>query len=107
MLREGSINASLSWNFSLSSDVTFSSLAIFFDSNAIAGVRSNGIYGVEPGSGFEEKFVFRWISSQRATLIIFNVSSADEGLFACKVTTLGGGSTIWLRNIQVTVVGTL
>jgi len=56
-------------------------------------------------AGYEDRFNLSWINPVKATLIILNVSAADEGEFACKVNTLGGGNKIWTRKIQVTVVG--
>jgi len=56
-------------------------------------------------AGYEGRFNLSWINPEKATLIIINVSAADEGEFACKVTFLGGGFKIWTRKIQVTVVG--
>ena len=55
--------------------------------------------------GYEDRFNLSWINPVKATLIIFNVSGADEGEFACRLTSIGGGSKIWARKIHVTVVG--
>ena len=58
-------------------------------------------------AGYKDRFSVSWLNPEKATLIIFNVSTADEGEFACKVKTLGGGTKIWTRKIQVTVIGKL
>ena len=60
---------------------------------------------IEVLSGYKNRFNVSWINNEKATLIIFNVTDADAGEFACKVKTLGGGTKIWKRRIQVDVVG--
>ena len=66
-----------------------------------------GLNSAEVVAGYEDRFNLSWINPVKATLIIFNVSAADEGEFVCELTTIGGGSKVWKRKIQVTVVGKL
>ncbi|XP_068686476.1 fibroblast growth factor receptor 4-like isoform X4 [Montipora foliosa] len=101
-LLEGSINASLSWNFSLSSDLSFSSLTVSLGGTVIAGVALSGP-GVQ--AGFKDKFDIRWIPFQRVTLIIFNVTTEVNGTFSCTVAAAKGFGTVnFGSNIQVHVV---
>ena len=60
---------------------------------------------VEVLSAYKNRFNVSWLNNEKVTLIIFNVTSADAGEFACDVTTVGGGTKIWTRKIQVDVVG--
>ena len=43
-----------------------------------------------------------WVSGQ-ITLIIFNVTTADEGVYSCEMTSAEAKE--WKRNIKVEVVG--
>ena len=98
-------NASLTWRFSLSSDLTFDSFTIRFNGDAIAGVRSSG-QGLL--SGFEDKYGISWIPSQRITLYIFHVTTAQNGTFVCEVTATKGLATpSWESNIHVDLLGKL
>ena len=56
--------------------------------------------------GFEDRFNFPWINSQRLTLVIFKVTKDVEEDVACQVDTLGGGSSkSWKRTFRATFVG--
>ncbi|XP_068685624.1 neuronal growth regulator 1-like isoform X1 [Montipora foliosa] len=95
-------NASLSWNFSLSSDLIFDSLTFSFEGVAIAGVRSSG-RGVLPR--FQDKYKISSISFQRFTLVILNVTIKDNGTFSCEVYAAKGVATFrWKSNVQAYVV---
>ena len=95
--------ASLTWRFSLSSDLTFDSLTIRFDKEAIAGIWSSG-QGVVPS--FEDKYGITWIPSQRITLGIFHVTTAQNGTFVCEVTAAKGHAiATWKSIIEVDVLG--
>ncbi|XP_068685611.1 neurotrimin-like [Montipora foliosa] len=94
--------ASLTWRFSLSSDLTFDSLTIRFDKEAIAGIWSSG-QGVVPS--FEDKYGITWIPSQRITLGIFHVTTAQNGTFVCEVTAAKGHAiATWKSIIEVDVL---
>ena len=96
----------LSWNFSITADLSFSSLSINLHSTIIGGVLSSGQAGIQ--SGFTDRFNFSWIPSQEFTLIIFNVTADDNATFTCVLTlTEGFGTNPWKSNIQVDVVGKL
>ena len=106
-LLEGTINASLSWQFNFT-DLKFTSLVIFVGTTIIAGVDSSGS-GPQPG--FENQFDIDWISNQNfVRLIIFRVTFKHNGTFTCEVTTAaatGFGSFQFESIVQVDVVGKL
>ena len=61
---------------------------------------------IEVLSAYKNRFNVSWLNyNEKATLIIFNVTDAYAGKFACEVKTVGGGTKIWTREIQVDVVG--
>ena len=101
-LLKGTINASLSWNFSLSSDVSFVRVKVAFKGVTI-GTAVPGQSGLLSGFG---KFDFLWIPSQKATLIILNVTTAENGAYSCEVQADKGlDNFIWRSEIEVNVVG--
>jgi len=58
-----------------------------------------------PALGFEGRFNVTG-TSQRATLIIFNVTEVDDGEFGCKLNTFEGAQNkIWKRKMKLEVVG--
>jgi len=102
---EGKINATLSWNFSLTPDLSFNTLNLKLNDVPIAGALSSGQHGVL--DGFKERFDVSWFSNQRFTLI-FNVSTNEGGSYSCEVaTTEGFVGKVWKSKIQVNVVGKL
>jgi len=102
---EGKINATLSWNFSLTADLSFNTLNLKLNDVTIAGALSSGQHGVL--DGFKERFDISWIPNQRVTLI-FNVSTNEDGTYACEVSTTERFVTkVWKSKIQVNVVGKL
>ena len=60
---------------------------------------------IEVLADYKDRFNASWNNADKVTLIIFNVTDADAGEFACEVLTVGGGTKIWTRQIQVDVVG--
>ena len=103
-LHRGSTNVHLNWKFSLTSELFLVSVTLRFDGNSVGTiVPSTG--AARPSASFTSRFNVSWVA-QVATLIIFNVTSADEGLFTCELNTFEGGTNkIWNRNIDVSVVG--
>ena len=94
--------ASLSWNFSLTS-VNLLLVTIKFNTDTLA-ISGPGGSALQVLDNFKDKFNFTW-SSQRFTLIIFNVTAAydeSKGEFICELAT---GSGVWIRKIQVTIIG--
>jgi len=103
-LLEGATNATLSWNFSLTPDLSFNSLSLEFNDEIIGGVLASGLAGLI--DAVTERFNFIWIPKQKATLMIFNVNSNESGTYDCVVNTEQGFDTkAWISKIQVDVVG--
>ena len=100
------VDGSLSWNFTLTGE-RFASAALKWKDTTVANIRpSLGIIAVTPG--FEDRFNLTWSNSQRATLVIFNVTTEYQGDFSCETSSLVGGNLkLWTRKIQVAVVGKL
>ena len=100
------VNASLSWNFTLTGE-RFASAALKWKDTTVASIRpSLGIIAVTPG--FEDRFNLTWSNSLRATLVIFNVTAEYEGDFSCETSSVVGVTLkLWTRKIQVAVVGKL
>jgi len=106
-LTKGSTNEPLVWNFSLAAELNpLVSVTVELNSVGVGSIFPS-LNSAQVAAGYEDRFNISWINPVKATLIIFDVSAADEGEFACKVNTLGGGSKLWTRKIQVTVVGKL
>ncbi len=105
-LIEGNTDAPLSWNFSLTADLTLFSVVLTSNNKNVATIApSLGIAGVV--LSFKDRFNITWIPN-RATLIIFNVTADDKGEFGCTVSTFQGiTNKVWVRKIPVQVVGKL
>ena len=103
-LLKGSTNAQMSWSFNLTPDLNLITVVLTLNSvNVATVVPISGNSGV--ASGFEGRFNVTWIS-QRATLIIFNVSEDNDGEFGCKLNTFQGAQNIiWQRKMKVEVLG--
>jgi len=105
-LLEGATNATLSWNFSLTQDLTFTSLNLKFNDESIGGVRVSGQSGLI--EAVTERFNFIWIPNQKATLMIFSVTTNESGTYDCVVSTDQGFATkVWTSKVQANVVGKL
>lgn len=103
-----STNISLSWNFSLSSGLFFSSLQLKLNGEVI-GLVPPEIVGRPPqiNSPFDQRFSLNWIPKEKVTLTIFNVTIDDNGTFGCELTLfdLVSGSNVWKSIIPVQVLG--
>ena len=97
-LYEGSTNQPLDWSFSLELE-TLLLVTLSFDSSAIATIDPlTGGVAVAQAS----RVNVTWVNGN-VTLIILNVTSADEGVYSCQLT----GTNSWRRNIRVATVGNL
>ena len=104
-LRKGSTNVYLNWEFSLTSELNHILTTLKFDGNSVGSILPSGAAATDPS--FSSRFNISWVAPL-ATLIIFNVSTADEGLFSCELNTFEGATNkFWKRNIDVSVVGKL
>ena len=99
-LLEGTINASLTWQFTLSSDLTFLALGLTFNDTSIGGQ-------LQISDNFRDKYAINWIPSERITLMIFNVTTEVNGIFGCEVFAQikQGGFATFRSNNQVNVIG--
>ena len=97
-LYEGSTNQPLNWSFSLELE-TLLLVTLSFDSSAIAT-----IYPLTGGVAVAQasRVNVTWVNGN-VTLIILNVTSADEGVYSCQLT----GTNSWRRNIRVATEGNL
>ena len=102
-LREGNTNATLRWHFALTG-LSFDSLLILFQGQAIAGARSSA-QGPQPG--YENQYNINWVASQNLVLLfVFNVTTEVEGTFTCRVNAVKGFLTFpFSSNFEVDVVG--
>ncbi|XP_015764606.1 PREDICTED: fibroblast growth factor receptor 3-like isoform X3 [Acropora digitifera] len=100
-LIEGTINASLSWYFSLSSGLTLIGVNLKLETNGIAVVDNQK---QEVSAGFKDKYAVNWIPKQRITLVIFKVTSEHNATFACEVVASGNAISTWKSHVQVYVV---
>ena len=57
-------------------------------------------------TSFKSRFNASWVPN-KLTLILLNLTSADEGEYRCEVITLGRWAQTWIRKIQVSLVGKL
>ena len=100
-LYEGSTNQPLNWSFSLELE-TLLLVTLSFDSSVIATIDpSTG--NVAINQGFTTRVSVTWVNGN-VTLIILNVTSADEGVYSCELT---GSTNSWRRKIQVATLGNL
>ena len=99
-LHEGSNDKALNWRFTLEQGFNLVLVTLQFDGSGVATVSSSGVVNLNPV--FTSRFNVSWVSGH-VTLVIFNVSTSDEGVFSCLLT--DGSGNQWKRNIQVAVVG--
>ena len=55
---------------------------------------------------FASRLNATWVPN-KLTLILFNVTDAEEGEYRCEVISVGGSVETWIRTIQVSLVGKL
>ncbi|XP_067042620.1 lachesin-like isoform X3 [Acropora muricata] len=100
-LIEGTINASLSWYFKLSSALTLLGVNLKLGTVNVATVISQK---QEVLAGFKENYAINWIPNQRITLVIFKVTTEQNATFACEVFAEKTFISIWRSRVQVDVV---
>ncbi|XP_015751965.1 PREDICTED: hemicentin-1-like [Acropora digitifera] len=103
-LFQGTINATLSWQFGLA-ELIFMSSVVFFEGKSVVRV-SSSVTGTPPSCA--KRFGLDWEPKQNLlTLFIFNVTTKENGTFSYRVTadSLDGYSEFqFTNNVQVDVV---
>ena len=87
----------MKWEFTLSGE-TFDGVTFLRNDLAIGRKDSQGKITIQPTSNFQERFAIS--ASDQATLIIYNVTEADEAVFTCDVRT---SVRNWIDKIKVKV----
>ena len=95
----GSRNKTLNWRFNLAQDSI--SVLLQLDGVSVATIAPAAPL-VRVTQHFTSRVDVTWVSGH-ITLIIFNVTTADEGVYSCQLTAVSGNA--WKRNIKVAVVG--
>ena len=95
----GSSNKRLNWRFDLAQDPISVLLRLDDASVATVAPATSLVTVTQP---FTSRVNVTWVSGH-VTLIIFNVTAADEGVFSCQLAAVSGNA--WKRNIKVAVVG--
>ncbi|XP_067042529.1 hemicentin-1-like isoform X2 [Acropora muricata] len=96
------MNAELNCNFSLTTDLRLITVSVKFGITPVATyLRSQQALSVV--QGFRSRFNATWVPS-RLTLILLNVTSADEGEYLCEVVTFGRSVYTWVRKIHVSLI---
>lgn len=99
-LHEGTINANLSWQFTLTA-LNFTFLHLRFNRIFFGNIWPLGFSQLK----LKHRFGFDWNHSQSIVrLIIFNVTSEESGTYSCKVGAQGSLPYQFESNIQVDVV---
>ena len=95
----GSLNKRLNWTFSLAQDPVL--VLLLLDGSGLATITPSTSL-VTVAQALSSRVNVTWVSGH-VTLIIFNVTTADEGVYSCQVT--AANVKVWRRNIKVAVVG--
>ena len=94
-----STEAHLTWNFTFSGETL--ERVVFGKGKVRIGKKTpSGTVSIDPTANFQEHFDIS--RSDPATLIIYNVTEADEAVFSCKVET---NIKEWTDEIEVQIVG--
>ena len=101
-LIKDTINASLSWYFSLSSGLTLNGVFLKLETDTIAVVDNQK---QELSAGYKDKYALNWIPKQRITLVIFKVTNEHNATFVCEVLATGNSFAVWRSEVQVDVFG--
>jgi len=89
----------LKWNFTFSGEIP-DRVEFRIGGVQIGKKLSSGIASIDPTDNFQEHFNIS--RSDPATLIIYNVTEADETVFSCMVAT---DSNEWRDEIEIQIVG--
>ncbi|XP_067018403.1 uncharacterized protein [Acropora muricata] len=98
---QGSLNEELSCNFSLTADMSITLVSVKFRGQPAVTLVPNQSPLVE--TGFAKQFNAVW-APNKLTLILFNVTDAEEGQYCFEVITKGSSARTWIRKIQLLVL---
>ena len=102
-LIKGSPNEELSCNFSLTADLRIITVSMKFGGRAaVTLVEKRQAPSVDPI--FASRLNATWYLN-KLTLILFNVTDAEEGEYRCEVISFGRSAQTWVRTIQVSLLG--
>ena len=102
---KGSLNAELSCNFSLTSDMNATIVSV-----KVGEQPAVNVYVAQPqvslwvNPNFAKTFNVVWFPN-KLMLIFFNVTDALEAEYLCEVITVGRSARHWTRKIQLVVLG--
>ena len=100
---KGYINEELSCNFSLSADLKINTVFMKLDGSSVATfVPGQQAPTVSPS--YVNRFNATWVPNQ-LTLILLNVTAAEEGEYVCEVASKAGSIQSWVRKIHVSLLG--
>ena len=102
-LTKGSSNERLSCNFSLSADLSLIVATIKLGGSSVASFVQNQ-QSLSVQTYFQNRFNVTWVPN-KLTLILLNVTSAEEGEYRCEVLSVGSSVQTWARTIQVSLLG--
>lgn len=97
-----SMNEELNCNFSLTTDLRLITVSMKFGITAVATYLWSR-QALSVVQGFRSRFNATWVPSS-LTLILLNVTSADEGDYLCEVMTFGDSVEVWVRKIHVSLL---
>ena len=103
---KGSLNEELSCNFNLTAGSSITSVSMKFRHVSAVIVTFFPNVSLKVESVFAKQFNAVWVPN-KLTLILFNVTDAEEGEYCCEVITSGGSARTWMRKIQLLVAGKL
>ena len=104
---KGSLNAELSCNFSLTSDMNTTIVSV-----KVGEQPAVNVYVAQPqvslwvNPNFAKTFNVVWVPN-KLMLIFFNVTDAEEAEYLCEVIGVGRSARHWTRKIQLVVLGKL
>ncbi|XP_067030288.1 protein amalgam-like isoform X2 [Acropora muricata] len=101
-LTKGFADEELSCNFSLSADLSLVAASIKLGGSSVASfVQDQRVLSIQPG--FENRFNVTWVPT-KLTLILLDVTSAEEGEYRCEVLSVGSLVQTWARTIQASLL---
>ena len=102
-MTKGFADEELSCNFSLSADLSLVAASIKLRGSSVANfVQNQRVLSIQ--QGLENLFNVTSVPN-KLTLILLNVTSAEEGEYRCEVLAVGSSVQTWARTIHVSLLG--